>query len=69
MLGWAVTAPAKAQALPRAIEECRANTRNASLTTQKKSRSFSCFFSFSVWVSITIALTSHATRQVVANSH
>ncbi len=43
-------APAKAQALPSMMEERRAKTRKASLTTQKKSRSFSCSFSFSVWV-------------------
>jgi len=47
------TAPAKAQALPRAIEEWRAKTRNASLARQKRSRGFSCFSSFSVWVFIT----------------
>jgi hypothetical protein len=35
---------------------------------QKKSRSLSFLFNFSVWGFITIALTSHATRQVVANS-
>jgi low affinity Fe/Cu permease len=39
---------AKAQALPRMADDRQAKIRNASLTTQKMSRSFSCSFSFSV---------------------
>jgi hypothetical protein len=37
------TAPQNAQALPSNIDERRAKDRNASLTTQKISRSFSFF--------------------------
>jgi hypothetical protein len=35
-----------AHALPRMIEELRAKTRNASWTTQKKSRDLSACFDF-----------------------
>ncbi len=40
------TAAANAHALPSIIEERRAKTRNASLTAQKKSRSFSRSLNF-----------------------
>jgi len=36
------TAPLNAHALPSIIEERRAKTRNASLTTQRRSCSLSC---------------------------
>src|SRR4030095_2960250 len=49
---------AKAQALPSIIDERFAKSRKASLTTQKKSRDFSCCLSFSLCVSITIILWS-----------
>jgi hypothetical protein len=41
-------AAVNAQALPSMLEERRAKTRNALLTTQKKSRSCSFFLSFSI---------------------
>src|SRR5947208_12061377 len=46
---------ANAQALPSIMAERCAKTRNASLTTQKKSRSCSCCFSSAAWVLFTIA--------------
>src|SRR5439155_17093129 len=44
----------KAQALPSTVDERRAKSRKASLTTQKKSRDCSCCLSFSFCVSIAI---------------
>src|SRR4029077_10001906 len=51
------TAIVKAHALPRMVEELRAKTRNASRTTQKKSRSRSFFLSFSAALVTGLLLT------------
>src|SRR4029077_13820616 len=47
-------AAAKAQALPSIIDERLAKNRKASLTTQKKSRDFSCGLSFSFFCMVII---------------
>src|SRR5204863_85298 len=48
-------------------ERC-ANTRNASRTTQKKSRSCSCCFSSSVWVLFTLLSFSRVTVRLRARN-